>query len=178
MCECELSKCVNDLFANVPSLIVLSITISSGRIRDDVCVVRMAASCWRFGHLRASVFLLLLAPLADAARHSLPRTWRARTRVPSEFPPPAVSQTPSSKDKNNNKHFNVICAASYTRAAGNYRLSCVACLREQRNEIAFRFWRSNRRSPQGITLKDFHDVCSLSSRRVFHSWSDEFRRMI
>lgn len=120
--------------------------------------------------------LFLLAPLADEACHSLPRTGCARTRRCCEFPPPPVSQTPSSKGKNNNKHFSSICITTYTWKGAHeltpcWQLQTLLCLWEHNRdgELHFVFWRSNWRSPEGIIL---NDVCSLLSVRVFHSWSD------
>lgn len=174
--------------AKVARLIVFfSIMILSGRSVDDVYVIRMAALCWRLGHLCGSVSalppLFLLAPLADEARHSLPRTWCARTRRCCEFPPPPVSQMPSSKGKNNNKHFSVICATTYTwKLTRFWQLQTLLCLsvweQSRDGELHFVFWRSKWRSPEGITLKHFYDVCCLSSVRVFHSWSVGYRKMI
>lgn len=121
-------KCVNDSAAKVARLIVFSIMIFSGRSVDDVYVIRMAALCWRLGHLCGSVSplpsLFLLAPLADEACHSLPRTGCARTRRCYEFPPPPVSQTPSRKGKNNNKHFSAMCAMMYTRKGAHKLTRC------------------------------------------------------
>lgn len=113
--------------------------IFSGRSVDDVYVIWMAALCWRLGHLCGSVSpLFLLAPLADEACHSLPRTGCARTRRCSEFPPPSVSQTPSRKGKNNNKHFSAIFAVMYTRKLTRcWQLQSLLCLSlcENRTEM-------------------------------------------
>ncbi len=73
-------KCVNDSAAKVACLIVFSTMIFSGRSVDYVYVIRMAALCWRLGHLCGSVSLSVVVFVSASTA-----SWRGLPLSPTHW---------------------------------------------------------------------------------------------